>query len=66
MVQLKAEHRMAKRTVANVLRNSGVTIRPQGGQPRTSLKRQTPSEEERARSELQRTPTAENEQTLGA
>lgn len=31
MAQLKVEHRMAKRTVAKVLREAGVTIRPRGG-----------------------------------
>lgn len=36
MVQLKAEHHMAKRTVAKVLREAGVTIRPRGGHPRTT------------------------------
>ncbi|WP_019930551.1 helix-turn-helix domain-containing protein [Nocardia sp. BMG111209] len=34
MVQLKVEHRMAKRTVAKVLREAGVTIRPKGGRAR--------------------------------
>ncbi|WP_280483623.1 helix-turn-helix domain-containing protein [Nocardia farcinica] len=33
MAQLKVEHHMAKRTVAKVLREAGVTIRPRGGQP---------------------------------
>ncbi|MGV9662776.1 hypothetical protein [Nocardia niigatensis] len=33
MAQLKVEHHMAKRTVARVLRDFGVTIRPSGGQP---------------------------------
>ncbi|WP_280500575.1 hypothetical protein [Nocardia farcinica] len=32
MAQLKVEHHMAKRTVAKVLREAGVTIRPSGGQ----------------------------------
>ncbi|MGV9834316.1 helix-turn-helix domain-containing protein [Nocardia niigatensis] len=32
MAQLKAEHHMAKRTVAKVLREAGVAIRPRGGQ----------------------------------
>jgi hypothetical protein len=32
MARLKAEHHMAKRTVAKVLRAAGVTIRPRGGQ----------------------------------
>ncbi|MFI6168958.1 helix-turn-helix domain-containing protein [Nocardia sp. NPDC051052] len=32
MVQLKVEHHMAKRTVARVLGEAGVTIRPRGGQ----------------------------------
>ncbi|MGV9679339.1 helix-turn-helix domain-containing protein [Nocardia sp. NPDC003482] len=32
MAQLKVEHHMAKRTVAKVLREAGVTIRPRGGQ----------------------------------
>lgn len=31
MSQLKVEHHMAKRTVAKVLREAGVTIRPRGG-----------------------------------
>ncbi|WP_371852325.1 helix-turn-helix domain-containing protein [Nocardia arizonensis] len=34
MAQLKREHHMAKRTVAKVLREAGVTIRPRGGQYR--------------------------------
>lgn len=34
MAQLKAEHHMAKRTVAKVLRENGVMIRPIGGQRR--------------------------------
>lgn len=34
MAQLKGEHHMAKRTVAKVLREAGVTIRPRGGQYR--------------------------------
>ncbi|MGY2034453.1 helix-turn-helix domain-containing protein [Nocardia gipuzkoensis] len=34
MAQLKVEHRMAKRTVAKVLREAGVMIRPRGGQYR--------------------------------
>ncbi|MGQ4599132.1 helix-turn-helix domain-containing protein [Nocardia sp. R6R-6] len=34
MVQLKADHHIAKRTVARVLRGAGVTIRPRGGQRR--------------------------------
>ncbi|WP_174190053.1 hypothetical protein [Nocardia barduliensis] len=32
MAQLKVEHQMAKRTVAKLLRDKGVTIRPPGGQ----------------------------------
>ncbi|MEV6135177.1 hypothetical protein AB0L63_03740 [Nocardia sp. NPDC051990] len=32
MAQLKAEHHMAKRTVAKLLRENGVAIRPHGGQ----------------------------------
>ncbi|MGV9662779.1 helix-turn-helix domain-containing protein [Nocardia niigatensis] len=32
MVQLKVEHHMAKRTVAKVLREAGVVVRPRGGQ----------------------------------
>jgi hypothetical protein len=35
MAQLKVEHHMAKRTVAKVLRDAGVAIRPRGGQPRS-------------------------------
>ncbi|WP_282777445.1 helix-turn-helix domain-containing protein [Nocardia sp. CC201C] len=31
MAQLKVEHHMAKRTVARVLRETGVAIRPRGG-----------------------------------
>lgn len=34
MAQLKVEHRMAKRTVAKVLREAGAAIRPRGGQRR--------------------------------
>ncbi|WP_425298301.1 helix-turn-helix domain-containing protein [Nocardia abscessus] len=34
MAQLKVEHHMAKRTVAKVLKDAGVTIRPRGGQQR--------------------------------
>lgn len=34
MAQLKIEHHMAKRTVAKVLRASGVAVRSRGGQPR--------------------------------
>jgi hypothetical protein len=34
MVQLKAEHHMAKRTVAKVLPEADVAIRPRGGQRR--------------------------------
>lgn len=34
MAQLKIEHHMAKRTVAKVLREGGVTTRPRGGQRR--------------------------------
>ncbi|WP_425302551.1 helix-turn-helix domain-containing protein [Nocardia farcinica] len=37
MAQLKAEHHMAKRTVAKVLREAGVTVRPKGGQRRTAV-----------------------------
>ncbi|MGV9751144.1 helix-turn-helix domain-containing protein [Nocardia farcinica] len=33
MARLKMEHHMAKRTVAKVLREAGVTIRPRGGRP---------------------------------
>ncbi|MFD3425327.1 hypothetical protein [Nocardia fluminea] len=32
LVQLRVEHRMAKRTVARVLRENGVTIRSRGGE----------------------------------
>ncbi len=34
MAQLKVEHHVAKRTVAKVLREAGVAIRPRGGQRR--------------------------------
>ncbi|MGW0355830.1 helix-turn-helix domain-containing protein [Nocardia nova] len=34
LVQLRTEHRMAKRTVTKLLREAGVTIRPRGGQQR--------------------------------
>lgn len=34
MAQLKSEHHMAKRTVAKVLREAGVTIRRRGGHHR--------------------------------
>ncbi|MBF6259950.1 hypothetical protein IU468_27135 [Nocardia farcinica] len=37
MAQLKAEHHMAKRTVAKVLREAGVTVRPKGGQRRRAV-----------------------------
>ncbi|NQE91012.1 helix-turn-helix domain-containing protein [Nocardia terpenica] len=36
MAQLKMEHHMAKRTVAKVLREAGVVVRPRGGQHRRS------------------------------
>ncbi|MEU4706767.1 hypothetical protein AB0G00_10055 [Nocardia salmonicida] len=36
MAQLKIEHHMAKRTVAKVLREAGVVIRPRGGRRHTA------------------------------